>query len=385
MRGESRARIGTRLAASLAAVLLLGWPGVAAGDHVEVTNGRAVLRAESNSDSERIRGLDDGELLDMRAIDEENGWIPVVDHVSGRDGWVFRSFVRFRDGDRPGAEAPVDPEPPVDPDPTDPGPSGADAPGLPHGFYVIEQEHYDVGFDPRLKIPVWVQYTVRASDLDGDADRTGLDFVAHDGVPEDLQADDDDYHLSGFAKGHMAPAEDMTRSDLAMLETFFYTNAAPQLGPSFNGSKWSVLERKTREWVRARGELIVVMGPVFDRAPPDEPSSSPNSEEAGWVKYRTIGDGEIAVAHGFFKVIYDPQRLEALAFLMPHRSVTGDENPVTNFVVTIDEIERRAGIDLLPDLPEAFEETLEALRATELWAGIQSDGDAQAPIAVPGS
>ena len=363
-------------------LFLLALACSARADHVEVTNDRAVLRADHTSDSERVRGVDSGDRFDMRPIDSVGGWVPVVDHETGRDVWIYRTFVRFRDGSRTGAPTPDPPIPAPGPAST-PVPPGADRPGMPHGFYIIEQEHYSAGYDPRLKIPVWVQFTLRAEDLDGDADRDGLDFNEHDGVPEDLQADDDDYAGSGYAKGHMAPAEDMTRSDDAMAETFFYTNCAPQIGPSFNGSKWSVLERKTREWARARGELIVIMGPVFDLAPPDEPASSNNRAEEGWVKYKTIGDGEVAVAHAFFRIVYDPETFEAMAFLLPHRDVTGTQNPITGFVTTIDEIEDRAGIDLLPGLPDGFEEVLEGARTTSLWRGVDGDGDTIDPITVP--
>lgn len=349
---------------------------VAEADYVEVTNDRGVLRQDHSGESASIRDLEAGDLFDLRASEEVNGWLSVTDPATQRNGWVFRRWVRLHSGSRPGEAEHI----PVS-EPADAG--GADTPGLPRAFYTVSGEYYSAGFDPRLKIPAWVQYTLRASDLDGPAARTGLDFGPHPEVPEEVQADDDDYAGSGFAKGHLAPAEDMTRSDAAMLATFHYTNAAPQIGSPFNGSKWRVLEERTREWVRARGELVIIIGPVFDLAPPDEPVGSPNASQPGWVKYRTVGDDEVAVAHGFFRIIYDPHRLEAVAFLLPHHDVTGAAHPIEGFVVSIEEIERRSGIDVLPGLPDVFEEVLEQQRAAELWGGIMQNGQVRAPTAVP--
>src|SRR6185295_14486152 len=84
-----------------------------------------------------------------------------------------------------------------------PGCSGEDREEADRTFF-----HLCHSFD--LKVPLWVGYELTKADLDGPAERPSNfrqdKLLTHPG------SKDSDYSHSGFSRGHMAPAEDFSRS-----------------------------------------------------------------------------------------------------------------------------------------------------------------------------
>ncbi len=74
---------------------------------------------------------------------------------------------------------------------------------------------------------------------------------------------------------------------------------APQFHNGFNNGIWKALENRVRKWTTLRGELYVVTGPVYRVPPPDH-----------------IGVNQVTVPFRFYKVIFDPIRVEAIAFIL---------------------------------------------------------------------
>ena len=123
---------------------------------------------------------------------------------------------------------------------------------------IIEYKGYTVSYDESARIPVWVAYELTAGEANGTIGRSGKNFRPDDRVKV-VQADNYDYRGSGWFRGHMAPAGDFKWDDVAMWDTFFYTNCCPQNEKLNNGS-WNVLENKVRTWARQFGSVF----PDFD-------------------------------------------------------------------------------------------------------------------------
>ena len=73
---------------------------------------------------------------------------------------------------------------------------------------------------------------------------------------------------------------------------------------------------------------------------------------------------------GFFKIVADltdPDNPEVIAFLFPHRVVTGNANPLEGFLTSVDEIERVTRLDFLTALPQDVQDRIESQAATALW------------------
>jgi len=57
--------------------------------------------------------------------------------------------------------------------------------------------------------------------------------------------------------------------------------------------------------------------------------------------------------------------LEALAFIIPNQSLSGRH--YSEFLNTIDEIEKATGLDVVSALPTDVQDTLESKKAERIW------------------
>lgn len=183
---------------------------------------------------------------------------------------------------------------------------------------------YRTEVDNTALVPRWVMYTLKGEVVIGCNKRRG-NFHEEEQIAAMHRASPVDYDHSGYDKGHMAPAEDFALDPAEMSDSFSMANMAPQL-PGLNRAEWEHLEETVRAWAFARGELTIFVGPVI----PDHP--------------KTIGADHVAVPSAFWKVIWDRNKSEALAFMMPQRAIAkGDLKP---WETTIADIEKAAGVEL---------------------------------------
>jgi endonuclease G, mitochondrial len=131
-----------------------------------------------------------------------------------------------------------------------------------------------------------------------------------------------DYARSGFDRGHMTPSGDAA-SPQAQAQTFTLANMIPQASASNRGI-WAEIEHAVRELARERGQLYVITGPLFE------------SGQLRMLKRRVL------VPTGMFKLVYDPVSQRAAAY------VSGNDASGTYAVVSLDELEQRSGLYLLP-------------------------------------
>ena len=77
-------------------------------------------------------------------------------------------------------------------------------------------------------IPNWVAYELKASELEGDAQRQRSFSLDADPILAGyVLAEHRDYTNSGWCRGHMIPAGDVKCSQKAMDESFYTTNICP--------------------------------------------------------------------------------------------------------------------------------------------------------------
>ncbi len=92
-------------------------------------------------------------------------------------------------------------------------------------------------------------------------------------------------------------------------------------------------------------EVYVVTGPIY------------------YGNEDSIGDG-VVIPSAFYKVILDPSFNDAIAFVVPHRDVSGGE--LINFVTTVDDVELQTGLDFFSLVADSTEESMEA-QLWEMW------------------
>ena len=135
-----------------------------------------------------------------------------------------------------------------------------------------------------------------------------------------------------------------------MSESYYYSNMSPQL-PEFNREIWAELESMIREYVQEKNvHIFVVTGPIF--------SDNPKKIE------RSINN--LSIPEAFFKVVIDIEgdSSAGIGFIMPHEEC---EYPVMSYAVTIDDVEKRTGIDFFSSLPNDLENKLESDNNYKHW------------------
>lgn len=149
-------------------------------------------------------------------------------------------------------------------------------------------------------------------------------FFADDRIPPDERSELEDYNGSGFDRGHMAPAGDMSTEN-SMQQSFSLANIVPQ--DSVNNRKsWASIEKATRKYVmRATGDVFVITGPIFEQ------------------NHLTIGMNKVWVPQYLFKLVYDPITGRAWVHWLRNTSDSQVEKPIS-----YTELVRRTGVEFLP-------------------------------------
>ena len=206
---------------------------------------------------------------------------------------------------------------------------------------------YALAHNPETKTPNWVAEHLTKDKANAARARSN-DFQPDPDLEEDERAELSDYAKSGYDRGHMAPAGDMRWDKDAMSESFYLSNMSPQIGVGMNRGIWKDLEEKVREWAVSRGQLYIYTGPIYE----------------GGIN-KTIGKNKVAVPSHFYKIVYDPAQVEAIAFIMPNQKLKTADMP--NYIVTIRDVEAKTKLNFLSKLKKKLQDMIETTRAEGLW------------------
>jgi endonuclease G len=152
------------------------------------------------------------------------------------------------------------------------------------------------------------------------------EFFADARLPRAERAELEDYRGSGYDRGHMAPAADMS-TDESMAQCFSLANMVPQ-APINNRKVWASIEKSTRRYIkRTSGDVYVITGPVFD------------------AKSNTIGNNHVWVPKYLYKLVYDPSANKVWAHW-----IENSNDAQVDGRVSYQELVKRTGINFLPNL-----------------------------------
>lgn len=198
---------------------------------------------------------------------------------------------------------------------------------------------YITGHNDANKGPAWVIERLTPDLTKGKATREDQNFSADGKLPGNAQAIPADYDSNGFGfdQGHNAPAADFAGKQEFLNDTFFLSNAVPQVGVGFNRSIWRALETQVRNLVGSNHPVIIVItGSVEQGSKPikiskdvcktelELPVVEPTSIcKDNHHKKNVQCDAGVAVPAGMFKIVYDPVAQNAFAVLMENESHTG--------------------------------------------------------------
>jgi len=210
---------------------------------------------------------------------------------------------------------------------------------------VVKHNYYTLSYSEAHEQAEWVAYTIKKEHLTYD-DRKRPYFI-EDPKVSTKSADWRNYRGSGYDRGHLLPAGDRRFTEQAYNETFYTSNISPQ-DKYFNAGIWNRLEQKVRYWCKTYGDLLVVTGGVLEN----------NLIE--------IGDEDVDVPRSFYKIVMRGygEETQVLAFLIPAEE---SQEPLEKFLVPIDAIEKKTGIDFFEKQPEAWQSKLESRVNAKDW------------------
>ena len=204
---------------------------------------------------------------------------------------------------------------------------------------IINHSYYTLSYNEHHEQANWVAYKLLKSMIElGTYDRT--DNFRPDYKIKNNSAQLEDYKGSGYDRGHLCPAGDMKLSYTAMSESFYMSNMSPQI-PGFNRGIWKKLEGLVRNWAIDNGEIYIVTGPILTG------------------NYPAIGSNQVSIPDYYYKVVldYKEPELKGIGFILPNEK---SSSSLQSFILSIDEVESRTGIDFYHSLADSIEEQIES-------------------------
>lgn len=225
--------------------------------------------------------------------------------------------------------------------------------GAPPSSDLIFRDLYALSSNDDTKIADWVCYRLTPQEVAGtlplDRDWFADPFLDPSETLEPSRPVDDykdaDKAPTEYDRGHLAPLASF-KGSLSAREVNSYANIVP-MKKALNRGPWAALEDAVRALVLREGEVWVACGPLYERDMPRLPRC----------------DEEHTVPSGFWQVVAvrADGGLRAAAFVMDQSESGSDYE---RFLVSVDDVEARSGLNLFAEVPAAQEAALESAAAT---------------------
>ena len=226
-------------------------------------------------------------------------------------------------------------------------------------YLVYSEEHEQAKWVAHIIAPDIINGTItRTNDFRPDLLVATGSAVEKDYFLKYLQADSTfKYDGFGYDRGHLAPSADFRWSEVALSESFLYSNMSPQK-PEFNRKAWADLEGWLRYYVieNKNVQLYVVTGGVLT--------------DSLAVIDRSIN--KVSIPKKFYKVAIDLENSRGIGFMMPNREIY---RPLEYFAVPIDSVEAITGIDFYYLLDDDIENEIENSFDMVAWQPEEEKGN----------
>jgi len=210
---------------------------------------------------------------------------------------------------------------------------------------VVHHQYFSLSYSEPHEQAEWVAYELKREHLTYD-DRKRPYFI-EDPEVRTKSADWKNYRGSGYDRGHLCPAGDRRFSEYAYNETFYTSNISPQ-DRDFNAGVWNRLEQQVRRWCKKHGDLFVVTGGILEKG------------------LEEIGEEDVDVPQAFYKIVLNTKddSRGVLAFLIPNKESNA---PLQTFLVPIDVLEEKTGLDFFAQQPKMWQDAREHEVDAEGW------------------
>ena len=216
--------------------------------------------------------------------------------------------------------------------------------GGPSSNYLIERQIYVLSNNRTTKFADWVAYKVSASTIDGPS--RSRRWKSDPSISSRYTLEPADYKDAWATirtdRGHQVPLASFSNTPY-WTYTNYLSNITPQ-SSNLNQGPWAKLENAVRNFARTGENAYVVTGLLYEYYFATLPASNESH----------------TIPSGYFKVVISisGSEVNASAFIMEQTADRYLSHCTTE--VTIDEIERRSGLNLLPNLPAYIADDLES-------------------------
>jgi len=211
---------------------------------------------------------------------------------------------------------------------------------------VLHKSGFILDFNESTALANWVAYELTIDELDikvaSKRNYRKDSSVMHGYTKSDYS----NFKVTGsdYDRGHLKPLRDSMSSQDQRDDCNLMTNITPQYS-SLNQKVWKYVEDKTRNLVTRKYPIYIITGP------------SPEFKE------EIVGEWEweVPIPQFYWKVIIQENDIaySVIAFIMPNDiSVKGKSE--SEYAFSIDELERKVGIDFLQVLDDKVEVQLES-------------------------
>ena len=227
--------------------------------------------------------------------------------------------------------------------------------------------NYCVEWDTGKKSQRWSCYQMYKSIMEQNTGRyyagPGEDQYPQDPLlPKEYRWTTDPFYGSGYDHGHICPSADRLQSEEGNYQTFYLTNMMPQKN-GFNAKVWANMEAKVRNWAKQNNytfcdTMYVCKGGTIDNK--------------SHIK-TTLGSGLIVPKYYYMAILIckkqssGAMKYDAMAFWIEHAESTDNGTALAKYVISIDELEQKTGIDFFCNLPDDIERSVEANVNMKLW------------------
>lgn len=184
-------------------------------------------------------------------------------------------------------------------------------------------------------------------------------------LPSEVRIGHEEHNNDDHDRGHLCASEDRVYSQDANEHTFYYSNISPQLSDFNQRGFWYDLEGKVREWGKnqtMRDTLYVVKGGTIR----DGEFYDSRGQHGIIVKDINKMNGIVVPAHYFMAIVCRKSNsFYGIAFYLKHaKEQTGN---LSDYAITIDELEEKTGIDFFCNFPDKVERAIESKCNPALW------------------
>ena len=204
---------------------------------------------------------------------------------------------------------------------------------------ILENISYYSAYSEKRKNPIWVAYRLDVHKGQNKLSRPGkfmVDLRTKSKVNQGI------YSKTGYDRGHMCPNSAIAAryGKKGQMETFLMSNITPQK-PELNRKVWERLERLEEAYANKFGGIWIITGPIFDQ-------------------HVELLNHLVEIPDSFFKILIDEDKgkVRVLPFIVP-QNVTGKEI-LNEFLTSVDEIERKTGLDFFSPMDDEYENKLES-------------------------